>query len=179
MTNESFSILHHMNKELTAEDIITHLDLEPLEPEGGYFRRVYTGPDLRADYWATGHPTERPVYSSIYYLLTPETHSRVHRLRTDEIYHFYLGDPVELYAVDGDMRASMTLLGQNILASEQLSYRVPEGMWQGSRLAHGGQYALLGTTMAPAFDFDDFELSDRAQWPKNEDPIWQVIEALR
>src|SRR4029077_16816972 len=86
-----------------------------------------------------------------------DTFSAMHRLRGDEVYQFYLGDPVEMLTLKPDGTAEALLLGQDILAGMSIQHSVPGGTWQGSRLAPGGKFALLGTTMAPGFDPQDYE----------------------
>jgi uncharacterized protein len=137
------------------------LDLAPLTFEGGFFRETYRSP----------HST------AIYFLLTEDTSSRFHRLRGDEVYHFYLGDPVELYVLqDGD--GELRTLGTNLAHGERPQTVVPAGAWQGSRLVPGGKVALLGTTMAPGFDLAHFEAAERDTLSKDY-PRWhQVIEQL-
>ena len=85
-------------------------------------------------------------------MLTPDTFSAMHRLKGDEVFHFYLGDPVEMLLLKPDGRAEAVLLGQDLSAGMRVQHAVAGGTWQGSRLAPGGKYALMGTTMAPGFD---------------------------
>lgn len=134
----------------TAQKLIEELKLEPLEMEGGYFRRTYTS-ELHFD------EKNRSAGSAIYYLLTPETHSKIHALPIDEIYHFYLGDPVELLLLEESGKAEMITLHNDVLAGGKPQFVVDKHLWQGSRLKPGGQFALLGTTMAPAFEYADFK----------------------
>jgi predicted cupin superfamily sugar epimerase len=127
----------------TAQKLIEKLRLEPLEMEGGYFRRL--------------QPQDRSAGSAIYFLLSPETHSKIHRLPIDEIYHFYLGDPVELLLLEENGKAETITLHNDVLAGANPQYVVSKDIWQGSCLKPGGQFALLGTTMAPAFEYADFK----------------------
>ncbi|MGD2068227.1 MAG: cupin domain-containing protein [Gemmatimonadota bacterium] len=90
------------------------------------------------------------------YLLTPGTRSAMHRLPGDEVLHFYLGDPVEMLELMADGRSRATILGP-ALDRMTVQHVVPGGTWQGSRLVPGGAWALLGTTMAPGFSYDDYE----------------------
>lgn len=137
----------------TAERLIAALSLRPLPVEGGWFRETYRSADAVGD---------RSAGTAIYFLLTPDTFSALHRLKTDEVYHFYLGDPVELLTL-GPEGGRVTLLGSDVFGGQMPQLVVPHGVWQGSRLVPGGSFALLGTTMAPGFDFADFELGDRAR----------------
>jgi len=138
---------------LTAKQVQELFKLQPLQPEGGYFAETYRS----------------PLSTAIYYMLTPDTFSAMHRLKGDEIYHFYLGDPVEMLMLKPDGSAEALLLGQKVTASMRVQQVVPGGTWQGSRLAPGGKFALMGTTMAPGFDPKDYEAGLRdalsAQYP--------------
>ncbi len=138
---------------LTAKQVQELFKLQPLQPEGGYFAESYRS----------------PLSTAIYYMLTPDTFSAMHRLKGDEIYHFYLGDPVEMLMLKPDGSAEALLLGQNILGGMRVQHTVPGGTWQGSRLAPGGKFALMGTTMAPGFDPKDYDPGKRdalsAQYP--------------
>jgi predicted cupin superfamily sugar epimerase len=137
----------------TAAEIIAHLNLRPLPREGGLYRETYRS-DLQ---WPSG----RAAGTAIYYLLTPDTFSALHRLASDEVFHFYLGDPVEMLQLDPRSGEGRVLtLGSALLAGQQPQVVVPRGVWQGSRLKPGGSFALLGTTMAPGFDFADYEGGD-------------------
>jgi len=141
---------------LTAEELIRFLRLEPLPREGGWYRETYRS----ARRWPDA---ARAAGTAIYYLLTPDTFSALHRLPTDEVFHFYLGDPVEMLQLGpspGDGGHIVTL-GPDILGGQQVQTVVPAGVWQGSVLRDGGRFALLGTTMAPGFDFADYEAGER------------------
>lgn len=133
---------------MTAQEIIELLHLEPLEMEGGYFRQNYRN--------KASWNEHKPMSTAIYFLLTPETYSCLHRLPNDEVYHFYLGDPVELLVLDDAGQGSVHTLGSDLVAGMLVQTAVPAGAWQGSRLLSGGSWALLGTTMAPGFTDDDF-----------------------
>ncbi len=135
-------------------DLIASLRLMP-HPEGGYYRETYRAKET------TGNPP-RALSTAIYYLLVPETFSEIHRLKSDEIFHFYLGQTVEILQLFPDGQSAVTQLGQNLAAGEQLQVTIAAGVWFGSRLKEGGEYALMGTTVAPGFDFADFESGKRA-----------------
>jgi predicted cupin superfamily sugar epimerase len=148
---------------LTAAQLIAALDLRPLPLEGGYYRETYRSADQLAPEACGGRfRSGKSAGTAIYYLLTPETSSAIHRLPTDEIYHFYLGSPVQLVLLFPDGSGRLATLGPDLLAGQSPQLVVPRGVWQGSYLADGGAYALLGTTMAPGFDFSDYEGGDRA-----------------
>ena len=151
---------------LSPQKIIDLLGLEPLSFEGGYFRRTYYAPEkLPAGVLPSRYsPMERRFASAIYYLLTsdPDSFSALHRLPGDEIYHFYLGDPVELLQLLGDGSSRRVILGQDLLGGQMVQYVAQGNIWQGSHLLPGGSFALLGTSMSPAFENSDFEEGSRA-----------------
>jgi predicted cupin superfamily sugar epimerase len=145
---------------LTAQALIDRLGLVPLPVEGGHYRQTWVSGDAVA---APGLPARygrgKPLGTAIYYLLTddPDSFSALHRLPTDEVYHFYLGDPVDMLLLHPGGHGEPARLGPDILGGERVQLVVPRGVWQGSRLAPGGRFALMGTTMAPGFDPEDYE----------------------
>jgi predicted cupin superfamily sugar epimerase len=147
---------------LTAEQVQKLLKLQPLPVEGGYFVETYRAKGSTA----------------IYYMLTPDTFSAMHRLPGDEIYHFYLGDPVEMLLLKPDGAGQAVLLGQDINSGMRLQHAVSGGTWQGSRLAPGGKFALLGTTMTPGFDPADYEAGKRQDLAAAYPPYAPLIAFL-
>jgi len=160
---------------LTADEIKKRLGLEPLPAEGGFFRETYRS-TLAVD-GGEGFAA-RSASSAIYYLLTPDTFSAVHRLPFHEVFHFYLGDPVEMLQLYPDGSSKRVLIGNDLARDMQPQVIVPGWVWQGTRLVPGGKFALLGTTMAPGFDFKDFELGDRARLLREYPDATAMIEAL-
>ena len=142
-----------MSHILTADEIIALLGLSPLEGEGGFFRQTWVRPA------PPGRDTNAPEATAILYLVTPESFSALHRLRHDELFHFYLGDPCEQLVILPDGTVEEMVLGPDLRASMRVQRLVPAGAWQGTRLAPGGRFALLGTTMTPGFDPGGFELA--------------------
>ncbi len=136
---------------MRAEDVISLLDLEPLVGEGGWYRQTWVSPGDAGGVV--------PLGTAIYYLVTPTSWSALHRLRDDEVFHFYLGDPCTMVMASPDGEVREVRLGHNLVAGERVQHVVPAGWWQGTRLAPGGEWALLGTTMAPGFHPDRFELA--------------------
>lgn len=149
-----------------VQQIIRALNLQPLTMEGGLYRESYRSPEtIPGGALPERYAREsKPFGTAIFYLLTdhPDSFSAMHRLPTDETFHFYLGDPLELTLLYPNGESSQILLGQDILHGQQVQFTVPHGVWQGSRVAPGGRFALLGTTMAPGFTPTDFEAGDRA-----------------
>jgi len=162
--------------DLTAADVIALLGLRPLEGEGGYFAETYrSGHTLDAATLGGQYGGDRTAKTAIYYLVTPTAFSALHRLAGDEVYHFYLGDPLDLTLLQPDGRVETIRLGPDLRAGERPQAVAPGGSWQGSALAPGGSWALVGTTMSPGFHIDDFELGDRAalqtEYPEAADLI--------
>jgi uncharacterized protein len=149
---------------MTAAEIIRMLDLKPLGIEGGYFRETYRCAEgLSAERLPPRYGGPRSFGTAIYYLITPTSFSRLHRLKSDEVYHFLLGDPVRILQLPPGGAAHEVILGPDIAAGQQLQAVVPAGVWQGSRLIDGGSFALLGVTVAPGFEYADFEAGDIEQ----------------
>lgn len=147
---------------MDADSIIRHLGLIPHPGEGGYFRETYRSRTVfRREAPGNDYGADRSICTAIYYLLTPDSFSVMHRLRTDEIFHFYLGDPVELLRLAPDGSGEVIVLGNDLTTGHLPQALVPSGCWQGLSLAPGGRVALLGTTVAPGFEFEDFELGER------------------
>ena len=155
---------------MSPEEVKSILKLAPHPVEGGFFRRTYTS--------ALTMETERGMRaagSAIYYLLEPGTFSEMHRLASDEIFHFYAGDPVEMLQLHPDGRSAVLILGQDLSEGQQVQLTVPAGVWQGTRLLPGGKMALLGCTVTPGFDFADYasgSYTDLAgKWPAEAERI--------
>lgn len=134
----------------TANDLIAALNLEPLAHEGGYFRRTWLSPSAAGD---------RPAGNAILYLITPDSFSALHRLDSTEIFHFYMGDPCEQFVIDPNGEVFTAILGSDVMSGQQVQTIVPSDCWQGTKLAEGGEWALVGTTMAPAYSVEGFELA--------------------
>ena len=153
---------------LTADEIKEFLKLEPHPVEGGWFRRTYTSA-LTVELPRGLHSVTRAAGTAIYYLLEPGTFSEMHVLASDELFHFYLGDPVEMLQLHPDGSSKVVVLGPDLAAGQHVQLLVPAGVWQGTRLIGDGQVALLGCSVVPGFDFADYtnagyaELAER--WP--------------
>lgn len=161
---------------MTAAEVRRLLALEPLEPEGGWFAEVYRSrTTLAPEQLPAGYGGPRSLATAIYYLLEARTISAMHRLRSDELFHFYLGDPVEMLRLVPGTPGDVVRLGADLAAGERPQALVPGGSWQGARLAPGGRFALLGTTVSPGFEPADFELGRRAPlvaaWPHHRERI--------
>ncbi len=161
---------------MTAAEIKSLLQLEPHPIEGGFFRRTYTSAgavELPRGVRAQG--------TAIYYLLEPGTFSEMHCLNSDEIFHFYLGDPVEMLQLYDDGRSARLILGPDLAAGQHAQLVVPAGVWQGARLIGDGKVALLGCTVTPGFDYADYRSATYAElaakWPAQADRIRELTRS--
>lgn len=162
-----------------VEQIKSLLNLKPLPEEGGYFVQSYKSHEMIPKHALPDrYEADRSLATAIYYLLTPDTFSALHRLPTDEVYHFYLGDPVEQVQLMPDGSARVVTLGSDILAGLHPQLVVPRGVWQGSRLRPGGSFALMGTTMSPGFEVADYEPGQREELVESYPEFRELITLL-
>jgi predicted cupin superfamily sugar epimerase len=161
---------------MTAGEIKAHLRLEPHPVEGGFFRRTYTS-SLTVDL----DKGQRAMGTAIYYLLEPGTFSEMHVLSSDELFHFYLGDPVEMLQLWPDGSSRIVVLGPDLAAGQQVKHLVPAGVWQGTRLIGDGKVALLGCSVVPGFDYADYENASyeelAARWPDMAERIKELTRS--
>jgi hypothetical protein len=155
---------------MTPGEIKALLNLTPHPVEGGFFRRTYTSPgkvELPRGSRAQG--------TAIYYLLEAGGFSEMHVLESDEVFHFYLGYPVEMLQLYPDGGSAVLTLGPDLAAGQQVQVVVPAGVWQGTRLLGDGKVALLGCTVTPGFDFADYRNGGYAElaarWPAQGERI--------
>ncbi len=152
----------------TPEKIIELLGLKPLPEEGGYYREIYRSDEIISkESLPPRYGNAKAFCTAIYYLLTPDIFSGIHRIISDEVFHFYLGDPVTMLQLFPDGSSKIITLGQDIDKDQNLQVTVPRNTWQGAFLNDGGSFALMGTTVAPAFDFSDFETGKRDELINN------------
>jgi uncharacterized protein len=164
---------------LTAERIIKLYNMKPHPSEGGYYVESYrSGELISKSSLPDRYDSDKSHSTAIFYLLTPDTQSVLHRLKSDEIYHFYLGDPVQMVLIHPNGSTKVLFLGHDIQAGQFVQAFVPAGMWQGAYLLEGGEFALMGTTVAPGFDFSDIEVGVRSelleQYPQHKDFIMRL-----
>jgi uncharacterized protein len=148
---------------MRAEDVIEQLQLIPHPDEGGFYRELYRSEiSLAAEALPAVFTTARSACTAIYYLMTPTQYSALHRLRSDEIWHFYLGDPIEQFHLYPDGRTELVHMGTDLEKGQRPQVLIPAEVWQTARLAPGGSFALVGATVAPGFEFADYEGGDEA-----------------
>jgi predicted cupin superfamily sugar epimerase len=156
---------------MTAQQVKELLRLEPHPREGGWFVQTYAAEEfLPAASFADGrYSTPRRTSTAIYYLLEPDTFSEMHMLQSDEVFHFYAGEAVEMLQLRADTKGSVITLGNDLAAGQRPQVLVERGVWQGSRLLDGGSWALLGCTVSPGFEYEDYSAAGRAEltakWP--------------
>jgi predicted cupin superfamily sugar epimerase len=137
---------------MTADEVKQMLQLTPLEMEGGFFRETYRSRWLvPQDHLPEGVRGVRSIGTAIYYMITPETFSTLHRLPGTEVFHFYLGDPAVMLRLYPDGKTNTVVMGSDIAAGQQPQVVVRGKVWQGCKLAPGGKWALMGTSMSPGF----------------------------
>jgi predicted cupin superfamily sugar epimerase len=168
------------NTELEA--IKKKLNLVELPREGGFYRETYrskfftTHTYFRRDKSKVSQDNIRSAVTLIYYLLEGSGHfSAFHRLKSDEIWHFYRGSPVTIYVIDNKGRLTKISLGNDIGQGEQCHVIISAGLWFGARVDDSTSFALIGCTVTPGFDYKDFELGTRSKlirmFPKHEATI--------
>jgi predicted cupin superfamily sugar epimerase len=147
--------------------------------EGGSFRELYRSP-LQAPVTAlpAAFGGDRNFCTGIYFLLKKAQFSAFHRIRSDELWHFYYGDPLVVYELDTSGALTEHHLGSNPEQGQQFQRVIKAGSWFASRVQEGGEYALVGCTVSPGFDFADFDLAEREALLKEYPQHQQLIEEL-
>lgn len=157
---------------------INKLQLTP-HPEGGYFAETYRSTENIKD---KGLPErfsgERCFSTAIYFLLPADSFSGLHRIKSDEVWHFYAGNSLTISIIHPDGKAEIMHLGQHPEKGESFQGVVKAGCWFGAKVHAPGSYALVGCTVAPGFDFADFEMADRTSLLKQFPQHKEIIELL-
>ena len=159
-----------------AQSFIQALRLQA-HPEGGYYRETYRS-DRVIDVPGAGGVVPRNISTGIYFLLEKDDFSAFHRIKSDEMWHFYAGQALEVIELQPTGELLCTRLGNDIGQGCAPQHVVPANTWFAARVAPGGEFALVGCSVAPGFDFADFELAQRAalsdQFPQHR----QIIAGL-
>ncbi|RYD83083.1 MAG: cupin domain-containing protein [Sphingobacteriales bacterium] len=164
-----------------AQFWVSNLKLEP-HPEGGYFKETYRSAEIiPKNALPNRFFGERNFSTSIYFLLEGSQFSALHRIESDEVWHFYDGTALSIFVIYGDGNLQEITLGNNPENGEVLQAVVPHGAWFGSRVKDKTGFALVGCTVAPGFDFEDFEMAERKalleQFPQHSDIIHQLTHS--
>lgn len=131
-------------------------------PEGGYFKETYRSNEiLSVKSLPARYPSFRPYSTSIFFLLDSNEFSAFHRIKSDEIWHFHQGSTVTIYLINGSGKLFELNLGNNPDKSEHLQIAIPRNSWFAAEVKEPGSYCLMGCTVAPGFDYEDFELGKR------------------
>jgi hypothetical protein len=167
-----------MNK--SAKYYISKLQLLP-HPEGGYYREVYRSDDvIEAGYLPKRYKTKRTSSTSIYFLLEGEQVSRLHKLNSDEIWHYYDGCPARIYNIDEKGELTEVTIGRNLEQGESLQVLIKRNTWFGAELKDKTSFCIVGCTVSPGFEFDDLELADRKKllklYPFHEEIIKKLTK---
>jgi predicted cupin superfamily sugar epimerase len=157
---------------MTANEIITQLQLTA-HPEGGYYTETYRS----AESTLNKNGDQRNTCTAIYFLLKDDDISNLHRIQSDELWFFHQGDPLEIVFIQ-DGKASSIVLGNNLQNGEVPQAMIPANVWFGSKLKSSNGYALVSCTVAPGFDFQDFELAERTQLLKVYPHLHKLITAF-
>ncbi|QIP11929.1 cupin domain-containing protein [Spirosoma aureum] len=163
---------------MTAAYFVRAFTMQP-HPEGGYFAETYrsseTIPQSALPDRFTG---SRTFGTAIYFLLESHHVSALHRIQADEIWHFYAGGPLEVFVISPAGELNVIRLGSNIDQGDVFQAVVPAGCWFGSKPADGSAFSLVGCTVAPGFDFADFEMAEQDTLLQAYPQHREVIEKL-
>jgi hypothetical protein len=148
-------------------------------PEGGYFRETYRSQEqVRATHLPVRFDGDRSFSTAIYFLLESHQVSAFHRIKSDEMWHFYAGSSLTIYVIDQQGKLSQVKLGNYVEKGEAFQAVVPAGYWFGAAVSNAAAYALVGCTVAPGFNFNDFEMAERAQLLKEYPQHESIISKL-
>lgn len=164
-----------MKPAFSAERLIRLLDLKP-HPEGGYYRETYRCDEfIPHGCLPSRFHGDRHYSTAIYYLLPAGAVSRLHRIASDEVWHFYLGGPFTVVELKPDGSSDHVVLGPDVMGGQRLQHVVKAGTWFGAYPNAGTDYSLVGCTVAPGFDFADFKIAKRtellAKYPREKETI--------
>lgn len=147
---------------ISAQQLKALYNLQP-HPEGGWYKETYQSKEqLEAACLPERFGGSRAFSTAIYFLLELGNFSAFHRIKSDECWHFYAGDPLVIYVLQLDGTLNEIYLGSDITNGQLFQYVVPANCWFASRPAIGSKFCFVGCTVAPGFNFDDFELADVA-----------------
>jgi uncharacterized protein len=159
-----------------AQYLKERLDLSELPGEGGYYKETYRSD--KTIILPSETDGERSISTSIYYLLDGTQFSAFHRLKSDEIWHFYIGSSITLYIINKMENLSEIKLGSNIEKGELFQIQVRAESWFAATVNDISSYALIGCTVSPGFDYLDFELGDRKKLIERYPQHRSIIEKL-
>ncbi|WP_433693920.1 cupin domain-containing protein [Paraburkholderia phenoliruptrix] len=158
-----------LDSRAAKDELIRRFDLKP-HPEGGYFSETYRSAERVSR--AHGEAPSRSASTAIYYLLCDGAHSAWHRIKSDEVWHFYAGAPLNVHVLDGAGKLVTHKLGNALIHRDAVFQAVvPAGLWFAAECADPASFALVGCTVAPGFEFSEFEIADvqtlQADYPEH------------
>lgn len=142
------------------KNIVEKLELLP-HPEGGFYKEEYRSKGIIPKDAIPNFKGDRNYCTSIYFLLTSANFSGFHRIQQDEIWHFYSGSPLAVHVIDEQGVYTKHVIGMDILNGQFPQLTVPANCWFASSVENPNDYSFVGCTVAPGFDFEDFELAKR------------------
>jgi uncharacterized protein len=150
-------------------------------PEGGWYRETYRSAEIiPSDALRERFNGPRSFCTSIYFLLEQGDISALHRIKSDEMWHFHAGAPLTIHVITPSGEHQELKLGADVAAGESFQNVVPAGCWFGAEISGNGPYSLVGCTVAPGFDFEDFEMGCRdsllQQFPSHAEIIWRLTK---
>ena len=162
----------------TIETIINQLELLP-HPEGGFYKESHRSHlTIAKQCLPNGYSGSRNVSTAIYFLLTSDNFSAFHRIRQDEVWHFYKGSPITLHVITKNGAYEQHIIGPELTLGQVPQYVVKGGDWFASEVSVKDSYALAGCTVSPGFDFADFEMAKRADLTKEFPDFKDIIKRL-
>ena len=162
----------------TIEELIKLYDMQP-HPEGGFYKRTYQASGIITQSTEQSKFKGTRFYSTaIVYLLSAGSRSKLHRIASDEMWHFYLGGPMTIVELTSSGDVKETVLGQDFNAGQRVQYVVTSGNWFGAFPNEGTEFSFVGCTVSPGFDFEDFEFGDKAKLLKEYPQATSIIQRL-
>ena len=146
---------------MTVETLVKELNLLP-HPEGGYYKETYRSEGtIKQTCLTSDFSGDRNIATGIYFLIEKGNFSALHKIKSDETWHFYYGDALEVIEINEQGNLTITQIGLNLQKGETFQYTVKANTWFGSRVSANGSFSLVGCTVYPGFDFNDFELAQQ------------------
>ena len=163
---------------LSAADYVAQLQLQP-HPDGGYYSRTYESDEqIAAAALPARFDADRFISTAIYFLLEGTDYSAFHRIKSDELWHFYVGGGLHIYVIHPDGKGEILLLGNDLTNGYRFQQLVKAGCWFASKPANENSFSLVGCTVAPSFDFADFEMAKQEEllklFPQYQEWIQQL-----
>lgn len=167
---------------LNADYFINKLQLKE-HPEGGYYYEIFSSKaKIKLKSLPEGFSDDRKYYTSIYFLLKSEVVSRFHRIKSDEIWNYHAGSPLDIHIIDKNGAYSIKKLGLNLDNDEKPQQIVKAGCWFGAAVSENNNFSFVGCFVSPGFDFEDFELADREEllkvYPQYADIVKQLTKVI-